>query len=323
MSERRVDCAAAYARMSPSATRAAFSAAAFSAKSVVWLLVSEGESPAGKKASRVRAMVGTPSVSMKLARRAWTRRTGAGPAADLSPARSASSVDAAWPRTRDSNSSRHDATITGLSSSSDLVSASASFTPASVASRSSSKRPSKNAPSSPSSVPPAPPASAFVTLASTSAPVRSMASASVSSSALNAAPTRSRVAVSTTSAARSPRRISGTSLFIPLRSAAICASAAIRPLAGMVPTLAPAPAPPASPSLMTPKYLWSSSRPRATRGSRSLKSSAYSAAVSRKSSKKDALSDTTNALASGTGDADAAVSASPNDWSMATRRDAR
>ena len=54
-----------------------------------------------------------------------------------------------------------------------------------------------------------------------------------------------------------------------------------------------------------------------------MKSSAYSAAVSRKSSKKDALSDTTNALASGTGDDGAAVSASPNDWSMATRRDAR
>mmetsp|Transcript_907 Transcript_907/g.3736 ORF Transcript_907/g.3736 Transcript_907/m.3736 type:complete len:320 (-) Transcript_907:1063-2022(-) len=319
MSDRRVDCAAAYARTSLSATRAHAAARSFSAKSV--RCVSVGEE-AGKKASRVRAMVGTPSVSMKLARRAWTRRTGAGPAADRNPARSASSVDAAWPRTRDSNSSRHDATITGLSSSSDLVSASASFTPASVASRSSSKRPSKNAPTSPSSVPP-PPASAFVTLASTSAAVRSMASASASSSALNAAPTRSRVAVSTTSAARSPRRISGTSLFIPLRSAAICASAAIRPLAGVVPTLAPAPAPPATPSLMTPKYLWSSSRPRATRGSRSLKSSAYSAAVSRKSSKKDALSDTTNALASGTGDDDAAVSASPNDWSMATRRDAR
>ena len=233
------------------------------------------------------------------------------PDACVSLASSASSVDVACPRTSDSNSSRHDATITGLSSSNDLVSARASLTPASKTSESSTKHRSKNAPgSSPS----------FVTLASTSAPVFLIASASLSSRAMNAAPTRPRVAVSTTSDALSPNRISGTSRLIPLRSAAICANAAIRPLAGVTSRV---PAPPARPRLTTAKYLWSSVRPSDTSGSLSLNNSAYSPAVSLKSSRKVALRDTTNALGSVTADVETVCSASPKALSMATARDAR
>ena len=335
MSERRRAERSTYARTNASAAPALLTRAA-SSTNRLWFTSED----AGKKDWSSRAMCGTPSVSMKLASRAKTRRSGAGaaprveggargeaeagegleaaaaadwpvPDACVSLASSASSVDVACPRTSDSNSSRHDATITGLSSSNDLVSARASLTPASKTSESSTKHRSKNAPgSSPS----------FVTLASTSAPVFLIASASLSSRAMNAAPTRPRVAVSTTSDALSPNRISGTSRLIPLRSAAICANAAIRPLAGVTSRV---PAPPARPRLTTAKYLWSSVRPSDTSGSLSLNNSAYSPAVSLKSSRKVALSDTTNALGSVTADVETVCSASPKALSMATARDAR